>query len=420
MKIEQLNEEVKEIILSNGLRVLVYDNPNLTEYYANYTCLFGSNTLEYTINAEKRELPHGIAHFLEHVMFASPDGDVFNEFAKNAASANAYTNYNQTSYLFSCSDKFIENLRILVKMVQTRYFTPEVVSKEMGIINEEITMYDQMPEWRLRNDVFEQVCEKTNYKIDIAGTCETIANITPELLDEIFDIFYQPSNEVLVLSGDFSKINLKEELEAMQILTADAQNHDVEIIAHKESMNTNEYHESISEMESNNISRASFIYKYDVSDNMEENIKDYFALSIFVNTYFSELNDSYNQALADRKINKSFSANVMAYPDIKVVMFNFNGEDELETSVDFIKKTMKSENIDEKMIKLGLRKLIATEIRALDNKVDLVEGIISCIVDEMELDQYYTLLYDLSVEDVCLRIEKLFANNEAFYHILKK
>ena len=153
---------------------------------------------------EKREevtVPDGIAHFLEHKMFEKEDGDVFQKFSVLGASANAFTSFTRTAYLFSATDKLYDNTEILLDFVQEPYFTEKTVDKEKGIIAQEITMYDDLPDWRLYFGTIENLYHEHPVKIDIAGTVESIQDITAEHLYECYETFYHPSNMVLFVVG---------------------------------------------------------------------------------------------------------------------------------------------------------------------------------------------------------------------------
>ena len=103
-----------------------------TKYGSINTCFKTANDKEYTT------VPEGIAHFLEHKLFENEDNDVFELYAKTGASANAYTSFDRTCYVFTCSDNYEESLKILLEFVQSPYFTQETVDKEQGIIAQEI------------------------------------------------------------------------------------------------------------------------------------------------------------------------------------------------------------------------------------------------------------------------------------------
>ncbi len=418
MKINELKEQIDEYILDNGLKVCVYNDENLTEYNANYTTYFGSNDLSYEIGDKKVDLPHGIAHFLEHVMFASEDGDIFNQFSDLGASANAYTSYNQTSYIFSTAINFEENMKVLMELVQTRYFTPAVVEKEMGIITEEILMYDQMPEWRLRNLMYEAMCQKTNYKIDIAGTVDTIREITPELLDEIFDLFYVPQNQVLTISGNFKNMDIKAMLNKIQLI--ENRNFDVKVKCPKETIDLAVQTDYSHSMANNNVTRKVITYKMPIAEDSKKNMANYFSLAAFQKAYFTSLNPEYNEAKEADIITDHLGITTSVSPDLANLSFTIIGDEYIDKTSKFIEKMMFFENVDKNMLKYGLRRLLASEIRATDNKADFVESIISCQIDQISLEDYYHVLFDLDERKVEKNLKELFAAMQKFNIIMNK
>src|SRR6185312_2151845 len=150
---------------------------------------------------EEINVPDEIAHFLEHKLFEKEHGDVFQDFSVHGASANAFTSFTRTAYLFSATDKLYENTEILLNFVQEPYFTDQTVEKEKGIIAQEITMYDDLPDWRLYFGTIENMFHEHPVKIDIAGTVDSIQEITADHLYECYETFYHPSNMVLFVVG---------------------------------------------------------------------------------------------------------------------------------------------------------------------------------------------------------------------------
>ena len=144
----------------------------------------------------------GHAHFLEHKLFENEDCDAFARYARTGASANAYTSFDMTCYLFSCTENVYESLEILLDFVQSPYFTEETIQKEQGIIGQEIKMYEDDPSWRV---LFNALCGLYHVhpvKNDIAGTVESIAQITPEMLYRCYNTFYNLRNMVLCVAGN--------------------------------------------------------------------------------------------------------------------------------------------------------------------------------------------------------------------------
>ncbi len=200
---EQLEETLYHEELSNGLNVYILPKKGFSKTYVTFTTKYGSIDREFIPLGKKDPVtvPDGIAHFLEHKMFEKEEGDVFQKFSENGASANAFTSFTRTSYLFSSTDNILENTNTLLNFVQEPYFTEQTVEKEKGIIGQEITMYDDQPDWRLYFGTIENMYKEHPVKIDIAGTIESISHITAEHLYECYNTFYHPSNMVLFVVG---------------------------------------------------------------------------------------------------------------------------------------------------------------------------------------------------------------------------
>ncbi|WP_058303995.1 EF-P 5-aminopentanol modification-associated protein YfmH [Gorillibacterium timonense] len=202
IQIDRLQEKLYKEELPNGLTVYVLPKPGFSKTYATFTTDFGSVDNHFRLDGGKDiRVPDGIAHFLEHKMFEEPEGDIFATFASHGASANAFTGFERTTYLFSATDHVYENLKTLVDFVQHPYFTDQNVEKEKGIIGQEIKMYDDNPDWRSYFGLISAMYQEHPVRIDIAGTVETISHIDKETLYECYKTFYHPSNMILFVVG---------------------------------------------------------------------------------------------------------------------------------------------------------------------------------------------------------------------------
>lgn len=202
-KNELLGDSYYEIQHESGLTVLVYPKPGYSTSYAVIGTDYGSIDDVLKVQGEEaRPLPSGTAHFLEHKLFESEDLDAFERFAETGASANAYTSFDRTCYLFSCSSNFRKNLEILLDFVQHPYFTQQTVEKEQGIIGQEIRMYLDEPGWQVLFNLLKCLYHKHPVKIDIAGTEESISHITADLLYQCYEHFYNLHNMVLACAGN--------------------------------------------------------------------------------------------------------------------------------------------------------------------------------------------------------------------------
>ena len=204
LKNELLGESYFNIDHPSGLKLLLFPKKKYASTYALFATKYGSiDTRIEAQNGSFYDIPEGTAHFLEHKLFESEDLDAFERFAKTGASANAYTSFDKTAYLFSCSDNFNENLEILLDFVQSPYFTSETVLKEQGIIGQEIRMYRDVPDWEVMFNLLRILYRKHPVRIDIAGTEESIAQITADTLYDCYRNFYTLGNMVLAVAGNF-------------------------------------------------------------------------------------------------------------------------------------------------------------------------------------------------------------------------
>ena len=200
---DNLQETLFHEKLDNGLQVYILPKRGFSKTYVTFTTKYGSIDRTF-IPRGKNEfvtVPDGIAHFLEHKMFDKKDGDVFQKFGVLGASANAFTSFTRTSYLFSTTDNLYENTKVLLDFVQEPYFTEEKVEKEKGIIAQEITMYDDNPDWQNYFGMIRSLYKEYPINIDIAGTVDTIQDITAEHLYECYETFYHPSNMTVFVIG---------------------------------------------------------------------------------------------------------------------------------------------------------------------------------------------------------------------------
>ncbi len=204
IKSNSIKEEYFYMKHPSGLGIYVHPKRGYSSNYAIIGTDFGSIDNKFKLKNKESftVIPDGIAHYLEHKLFESKEGDAFELFAKTGASANAYTSFEKTAYLFSCTSKFEESLEILLNFVQSPYFTPKNVEKERGIIGQEIKMYEDNPDWKVLINLLGALYINHPVKKDIAGSVESIAKITPEMLYECYNTFYNLHNMSLCVVGD--------------------------------------------------------------------------------------------------------------------------------------------------------------------------------------------------------------------------
>lgn len=202
LDLRAIGETLYTTELANGLPVFVLRKPGFRKTFAAIGTRYGGADRRFTLNGEEHDTPAGIAHYLEHKMFDMPDGSALARLEANGASPNAFTSDAMTVYHFECTDRFDDDLRELLRLVSTPYFTAESVAKEQGIIAQEIRMYEDSPDYRLYINLMRSLYDHNPLRDGVAGTVESIARITPELLYDCHRAFYRPSNMALAVVGD--------------------------------------------------------------------------------------------------------------------------------------------------------------------------------------------------------------------------
>ena len=296
--IESLKIKEKAYIekLENGLTVIIIPKHNANKKYVIWGTHFGSIDNRFIMPKTEEEvfIPDGVAHFLEHKMFEQPDGtNSLDTLMALGIDANAYTTNDHTAYLFECTNHFYEGLDELMNYVQHPYFTDENVEKEKGIIGQEIGMYDDDPGWQLYMNAMDCMYKENPIKIDIAGTVESISKITPDVLYKCYNTFYNPSNMIMVICGDFEPEQLLEEVKK-RLVKKETQGEIKRIYPPKEDKINKPYKEA--EME---VSTQIFAIGYKDTEALKENrqqiVRKHIAIEILLNMITGKSSELYKE-----------------------------------------------------------------------------------------------------------------------------
>jgi len=288
-----------------GLGVFVIPKKGCVKKYATFATKFGSvNNCFVPLGEDKAiTIPDGVAHFLEHKMFEQPDGsDAFGKFSMYGANANAFTSFNLTCYLFSCTDNFTESFKHLLDFVQTPHFTKENVAKEQGIIGQEIRMYDDDGQWLCMFNMLKALYHINPVRIDIAGTVESISEITPEILYNCYNTFYNPSNMVVCVVGDVDPEEVFDTVD--EVITKDRPSGVVESVFEKEPENIcNKYVEAKASV---SIPLFNIGFKDNYLKKDDELLEREIAVEIISRILFGRSSKLYTQMYEEGIINESF------------------------------------------------------------------------------------------------------------------
>lgn len=400
----------------SGLTIYVYPKEGYKSTYAIFGTKYGSVNTRFKIDGgEEITVPDGIAHYLEHKLFESEDGDAFARYAATGANANAYTSFDKTCYLFSCTEKFEESLEILLDFVQSPYFTAETVAKEQGIIGQEIKMYDDSPEWRVMFNALIGMYHKHPVRIDIAGTVESIAEITAEKLYECYNSFYNLHNMVLCIAGNTT---VEKVLSVADRMLKPCEKHKIENIFEEEPYEVAQPY--IEQKFPVTIPLFTLGFKENVSG--ESSTTKQLALTdILLFMIASSSSELYNKLLDEGLINATFYYEHQEGPHYSAVVFGGESRNPKKTA-EVIKdaiRAFKSNGIDKSEFELAKRAIYGDTIASFNS----TEGIANTLVDMhftgREIFSYLDFIAEATVEEAQLRLTELLDPDNCTLSVVK-
>ena len=405
---ERLRERYVRIDHPSGLPVYIFPKP-LTTTYAIFSTRYGSVDTKFRRAGETEwtETPDGVAHYLEHKLFENPDGsDSFEKFSAFGADANAYTTCNRTSYLFSCTDRFEESLEELLTFVTTPYFTKKSVKKEQGIIAEEIRMYNDNPWERCFQNLMEGLYETNPIRVNICGTEESIARITPEILYACHQAFYQPSNMALIVCGQVSEEQVMAVVD--RVLPKTVKQIPVERWEPEESASA--YRPLVSaRMQASKPIFSIGIKDVRVPKDPRERMRRDAAQSVLEEILFSRSGRFYNELFEEGLITPSYSYGYSIAEDF--AFHAITGECDTPQVVEerlweFLNR-VKREGMDREDFERCRRALYADEIRNYDSTEDIATELLTFVFDGVELFEYPDVIASLTFEELSPLLDEM-------------
>ncbi len=414
---EILGEGYYSIDHKSGLKILVYPKPEYTSTYAVFGTKYGSIDTRFKRSDRESftEIPAGTAHFLEHKLFESEELDAFQRYAKTGASANAYTSFDRTCYLFACTGHFKENFEILLDFVRHPYFTEETVQKEQGIIGQEIDMYKDSPEWECLFNLLECLYHKHPVKIDIAGTKESIAEITAEMLFSCYETFYNLSNMALAVAG---KTTVEEVLEVADRLLESDENVTVERAFEKEeeSIVKNYVEEKLP------VGTPVFAFGYkenffNESCTLEEEI----AMSLMLDIIAGQISPLYKELLDGGLINGAFSTEFFNGHNYAACLFS--GEsvnpEKVAKKINSCIEKLKETGITVEQFETVRKKQYGKTVRAFTDIDTVANGLVVSHFEKEELFSEFEVIKNLKLEFVNELLKKCFNEDKAALSVVK-
>jgi predicted Zn-dependent peptidase len=388
----------------SGLNIYVYEKEGFNSTYAVFGTKYGSiNTCFSVDDGDKISVPDGIAHYLEHKLFESEDGDAFAKYATTGANANAFTAFDKTCYLFSTSQNFKESLEILLDFVQSPYFTDETVAKEQGIIGQEIKMYDDSPDWRVLFNLLKCLYHNHPVKIDIAGTVESIAEITPEKLYQCYNTFYNLNNMALCVCG---KAKLEEVLEVADRLLKPS----------KEVKITNYFKEEpysiVKNFAEQNLPVAVPLFEIGFKGKPAKNrtAKDEAAVDVLLSMLFSSTSSLYRTLQDKGLINQSFNYEVFEGEGFSSILIGGESRNPEEV-YSLIKEeinNLKKNGISSQDYELSKKSVYGSALTSFNSADSIGNNLIDAHFTGREIFNYVDEIYNLTFDDVKNKFQVMF------------
>lgn len=404
IKFEPLHEELYYEKLSNGLSVYVLPKDGFHKTYATFTTKYGSIDNHFTPigSAGFIRVPDGIAHFLEHKLFEKEDGDVFQKFSRQGASANAFTSFTRTAYLFSSTSHVEKNLETLLDFVQEPYFTDQTVEKEKGIIAQEIRMYDDNPDWRLYFGMIKNLYEKHPVRIDIAGTVESISAITKDMLYTCYNTFYHPSNMVLFIVGPVEPEKIFALVKTNQAKKSFAEPPEIKRKFPSEKPEAYKTKDTVA-MNVQTPKCLVGIKALPGDDSGKEMLKRELAVNVLLDMLFGKSSKNYENLYNDGLVDDTFFYDFTQEQDFGFAMIggDTKNPDELERRIkDILFSAREQKPFSDTELKRAIRKKTGFFLRALNSPEYIANQFTRYVLNDMNLFDVVPVLGTIRMEDI--------------------
>ncbi|KAB7708108.1 peptidase M16 [Bacillus aerolatus] len=422
---DQLQEELFYEKMDNGLDVYVLQKKGFNKTYATFTTKYGSIDNQFIPQGGNDfiHVPDGIAHFLEHKMFEKEDGDVFQHFSRQGASANAFTSFTRTAYLFSSTDNVQNNLETLINFVQEPYFTEKTVEKEKGIIGQEIRMYDDNSDWQSYFGLIQNMYHTHPVKIDIAGTVESIADITKDHLYECYRTFYHPSNMLLFVVGSIDPQETIEFVRENQSKKDYTDQPEINRLFEQEPAEVKEQ-KRVLKMNVQTSKCQVGLKAIDTELQSEQLQKRESTMNVMLDMLFGKSSPLYYQLYREGLIDETFYYDFTQEKGFGFAMIGGDTAkpDELEKRIrTILLETKTGKHLTEEALKRSIKKKIGSFLRAVNSPEYIANQFTRYTFNGMNLFEVVPVLEGITLDDVLNTARQMISENRlTTFHILPK
>lgn len=400
--------------LPSGMDCYFIPMPNYEEKMAAIVVKAGSNFLACNHSKEEKPLqfPQGTAHFIEHRLFRQRWGDAFVAFSKQGASANAFTDSEKTVYYFSCQDNFFENLRLLLSFVQNPYFLEEETEQEKSIIQSEITMYDDNPDWRVYYQLLQAMYHNHPIRNPIAGDGKSLKKIDYKVLQQAYDCMYTPERFSLICAGDSPPRKI---IEAAGMIKKRKGGEDPLFEREPEGIK-----ESYGEGKLG-INRPIFQIGFKMSPIVEEALQQRILVSILLDILAGETSVFYQEAYSKNYLDEPLGTAYFSGTGYAFCAFSGTGEHGKEVSELLLQHLdiLRTQGVEEEDFRRIRKKQIGRFIRKSQSVSGMVLGQIEWAMDDMPAGEVFHLIKGVKKKEIEKLLSKEFKKDKMVLSVIR-
>ena len=415
------NNQIKEKVyiekLDNGLVVMILPKKTRKKYIV-WSTNFGAIDNKFYAPGESdlTTVPDGIAHYLEHKLFEQENGrNSLDVLTSIGVDANAYTTNDHTAYLYECTDHFDEALDEFMNYVQNPYFTDENVEKERGIIEQEIMMYDDYPEWKVYMNAMRAMYKNNEINIDVAGTIDTIAKIDKDKLYKIYNSFYRPENMIMVITGDFIPEEILEKVKSRITMKKD------------DKQTIREYNQEPKEVVKNyvesdmNISMPLVLIAYKDNNLSDDKIKKDLSIDMLGTILLGKSSDTFERLYESGKL---ISEPSMSYEFSKtyshvMIQFQTNYIEDVTNEITRKIQSVKQNGINEEEFERAKKKIYGEIVKDYNDLSSIATSLVSDYFKNINSLDYFKVVKEINKEYVENVLKEVFIEDQKVVSVVK-
>ena len=375
--------------LKNNLKVLFQKSPGALSVSVGLWVKIGSRHE----NDEER----GYTHFLEHMVFKGTEKRsskmIAAEIERVGGFMNAATSREYTYFYVTVMKSEIElAIDILSDMVTKPLLSENDIKNESGVVLEEMKGYEDDPEEFLHDFYYKNLMPNSSLGLDIIGNKKSISNINSEKIKKYYNKYYNPSNMVLSISGDYETSYV---FDLSEKYLGDFQREATTIL--RESIvpkNLNKFYEKrkleqvnfvigsdgITKDLTQNISMSLFnsIFGSSMSSRLFQKIREDKGLCYSINSFSSSYSDCGIFSISCGTSKKNFETSIESIlEEIKLMLENGITENELKDAKSNQKGSMSIsyEQPDNKMTDISIQEIYYNTYYSLEERMKMIDNI---------------------------------------------